>query len=161
MSLSSSTMCEAFDWTFQLSVCSWLGFPISCRLGSMFWCKMWKSVIMCSSQWALHMHNTMQGVRLFLLQWKLSTIILMNAGYSCRVGVGQVPQLPEANGNLTRFWWWQYFIVSQSPSSLSGGIVWLGVVSCPTRWSLYCYLGFCDDHPDNRETGNSNVQWCI
>ena len=51
----------------------------------------------------------------------------MNAGYSCRVGVGQVPQLPEANGNLTRFWWWQYFIVSQSPRSLSGGIVWLGV----------------------------------
>ena len=28
------------------------------------------------------------------------------------------------------------------------------LVSCPTRWSLYWYLGFCDDlsqHPDNRE----------
>ena len=35
------------------------------------------------------------------------------------------------------------------------------LVSCPTRWCLYCYLGFCDDHlsqhPDNRETGYSNV----
>ena len=34
------------------------------------------------------------------------------------------------------------------------------LVSCPTR-SLYWYLGFCDDHlsqhPDNRETGYSNV----
>ena len=33
------------------------------------------------------------------------------------------------------------------------------LVRCPTRWSLYWYLGFCDDHqhPDNRETGYSNV----
>ena len=35
----------------------------------------------------------------------------------------------------------------------------LALVSCPTRWSLYWYLDFCDDHhhPDNRETGYSNV----
>ena len=34
------------------------------------------------------------------------------------------------------------------------------VVCCPTRWSLYWYLDFCDDylsqHPDNRETWCSN-----
>ena len=35
---------------------------------------------------------------------------------------------------------------------------WCVLVSCPTRWSLYWYLGFCNDqHPDNRETGYSNV----
>ena len=36
-----------------------------------------------------------------------------------------------------------------------------GIVRCPTRWPLYWYLGFWDDHlsqhPDNRETGYSNV----
>ena len=33
-------------------------------------------------------------------------------------------------------------------------------VSFPTRLSLFCYLVFSDDHPDNREMGYSNVlQW--
>ena len=35
------------------------------------------------------------------------------------------------------------------------------LVSCPTIWSLYWYLSFCNDHlsqhPDNRETWYSNV----
>ena len=38
-----------------------------------------------------------------------------------------------------------------------------GLVSCPTRWYLYWYLGFCDDHhPDNRESdtaGSASTDW--
>ena len=36
---------------------------------------------------------------------------------------------------------------------------WLVAQLVLTRWSLYWYLSFCDDHqhPDNRETGYSNV----
>ena len=30
-------------------------------------------------------------------------------------------------------------------------------VEWDTRLSLYWYLDFCDDHPDNRETGCSNI----
>ena len=78
------------------------------------------------------MHNTMQET--FSSPMKLSTIILMNevtAGYSCRVGGGQVPQLPEANGNLTRLMVGAFYrlpVHSKLPiTSLSGGIVWLGV----------------------------------
>ena len=54
-------------------------------------------------------------------------------------------------------------IESDPKLGTTGGEIqdWGRLVSCPTRWSLYLYLGFSNDHlsqhPDNRETGYSNV----
>ena len=53
--------------------------------------------------------------------------------------------------NLFIFWAWLHLRIQPARANL---------VSRPTRWSLYWYLDFCNDHlsqhPDNRETWCSN-----
>ena len=56
----------------------------------------------------------------------------------------------------------QFFFLVLGVPTLGGGLTWLGQIpkffqkldlKAPlTRWSLYCYLGFCDDHLSNQIT---------
>ena len=59
----------------------------------------------------------------------------------------------------------------KDPGSIPGGgpkrfhdsfnfVFYIVVVSCPTRWSLYWYLGFCDDHLSTQITERQGQQ-CI